>query len=81
MATTTAPVWRGCRLAARNARFWHGAHDFASTTLCGMPLAGAGMSESHVTAAMREHPACAQTARNEQENNHARNRPAGTPPA
>lgn len=61
MATGTA-VWRGYHLAARNADYWHGAHDFASTTLCGMPLDGSGLSEGNVTSAMREHPACAQAA-------------------
>lgn len=58
----TVTTWRGCRLAARNASFWHGAHDFAPATLCGMPLAGSGMSESHATGSMRECPACARVA-------------------
>ena len=48
--------WRGCRLAANFADFWHAAHDFARVTLCGIQLAGSGMSESRVTNAMR--PAC-----------------------
>lgn len=51
-------TWHGCMLAARFADFWHGAHDFGSLTLCSLPLTG--LSEGHVTAAMRECPACAQ---------------------
>lgn len=61
-ARQAGPVWRGCRLAARHGSFWHGAHDFARTTLCGLPLAGSGMNEDRVTASMRECPGCAQVA-------------------
>ena len=46
-------TWRGCRLAA----------NFASATLCGIPLAGKGMNEGRVTNAMRECPACARAAK------------------
>ena len=53
-------VWRGCRLAARNASYFHDAHDFASVTLCELPLTS--LSEGHVTAAMTECPACARVA-------------------
>jgi hypothetical protein len=59
MSTT---AWRGCHLAVRYANWFHDAHDFASRTLCEMPLAGSGMSEGHVTSAMRECPACARVA-------------------
>lgn len=55
-------TWRGCRLAANHADFWHGAHDFASVTLCGLPLAGSGMNEDRVTSRMRECPGCARVA-------------------
>jgi hypothetical protein len=52
-------LWRGCRLAANFASYYHDARDFASATLCGIPLAGKGMNEGRVTSAMRECPACA----------------------
>jgi hypothetical protein len=55
-------LWRGCRLAANFASYYHDARDFASATLCGIPLAGAGMNEGRVTSAMRECPACARVA-------------------
>lgn len=56
-------VWRGCTLAANFADFFHDAHDFASTTLCGIALtARSGLSEGRVTGAMRECPACARAA-------------------
>lgn len=56
-------AWRGCMLAANFADFWHGAHDFASVTLCGLPLnEQAQMSEGRVTDTMRECPACARVA-------------------
>lgn len=55
-------AWRGCMLAAKFASYYHDAHDFASITLCGMRLAGSGLSESHVTSAMRECADCARMA-------------------
>jgi hypothetical protein len=58
-AMNPAGNWRGCKLAANHADFWHAARDFARATLCGLQLAGTGMSESRVTTAMRECPACA----------------------
>jgi len=58
-----SPAWRGCYLAARFADFFHDAHDFARTALCGLPLdERTQLSEGHVTAAMRECPACARAA-------------------
>jgi hypothetical protein len=53
-------VWRGCALAALNASYYHDAHDFASVTLCGLPLTG--LREDRVTNGMRECPACARVA-------------------
>jgi hypothetical protein len=49
-------------LAANFADFWHAAHDFASATLCGLPLAGSGMNEGRVTNSMRPCPACMRAA-------------------
>ena len=53
-------AWRGCTLAANHASYYHDAHDFASITLCGLPLTG--LREDRVTSAMRECPACARVA-------------------
>jgi hypothetical protein len=63
MTFRTEPVWRGCYVATRNASWFHDAHDFAALTLCGLRLsAGTGLSEGHVTSAMRECLSCAASA-------------------
>lgn len=54
-------TWRGARLAAAHADFWHAARDFDTATLCGMPLQSVGaatLTETHVTAGMAPHAAC-----------------------
>ena len=53
-------IWRGCHVAARFASTFHDAHDFAATTLCGMPLTG--MREVQNYGRMEECPACAREA-------------------
>jgi len=45
--TTNDTTWDGCQLAAPHADYWHAAHDFASSTLCGIALAGSGLSERY----------------------------------